>query len=381
MPKQLQVRVLRSLQEIEPIQHLWDNLAAGNPFLKTNWLLAWWKHFGHQCQLLVLVVADENDETIGIAPWFIERNLVCGRVIKFLGSGRVCSDYQTILCAHNRYVEVVNELARWLVRSNCDPTLELAASERWDSLDFEWIQADDPIINRLIENLRENGCLAVSCSEPNCWRISIADSWIRQIAPLKKSYRQKLRMLNRRYVDSGRAVIRFADTESEVDETINHLIQLHQRRQESKGEVGCFEHVNFQDFLKDTADRFRRQGKLVLAETRIDGLLAAASIGFVEDNVHFVYQCGMNHKLHKLQPGWIMNAFLIQHGIQNGLTSIDYLRGDEPYKRYLGGVPVQGHRIKVTVNSTFGKIRNALWLGGVAGVFKSSSKDITVTEL
>src|SRR5208283_326734 len=86
-----------------PHAESWDRLARGVPFRSWAWLSSWWRHYGSQSpddlatRLMVLGALDASGRLAGIAPWYLKRSTAKGWVLRWLGSGEVCSDYASIL--------------------------------------------------------------------------------------------------------------------------------------------------------------------------------------------------------------------------------------------------------------------------------------------
>ena len=76
---------------------------------------------------------------IGFAPWYLQHSASQGRVVRFLGSGEVCSDYLAILCRPEDEDRVAAALAEWLIRAqggaaSRSPTGD--TSDCWDLLEL-----------------------------------------------------------------------------------------------------------------------------------------------------------------------------------------------------------------------------------------------------
>src|SRR5262245_42518331 len=90
----LHVDVFSDESELDQLAGRWEAFAGDVPFRGFQWLLTWWRHYGDaRSKLLVLVARSPEGEVVGIAPWYASRTAREGRVIRFLGSGEVCSDY------------------------------------------------------------------------------------------------------------------------------------------------------------------------------------------------------------------------------------------------------------------------------------------------
>ncbi len=89
---------LTTSEQFTALRPQWNALANGVPFRRWQWLENWWRVYG-ECpdgeagrESLTLAVCDTTGTLIGLAPWYLEHSSQYGRVIRFLGSGEVCSD-------------------------------------------------------------------------------------------------------------------------------------------------------------------------------------------------------------------------------------------------------------------------------------------------
>ena len=53
----------------------------------------------------------------------------------------------------------------------------------------------------------------------------------------------------------------------------------------------------------------------------------------------YYYQGGFEPQLARYSPGTVLTAHAIRDAIDRGASEFDFLRGDEPYKHNLGGLP------------------------------------------
>ena len=121
----MQIIAFSTWDEIVPHAESWDRLARGVPFRSWAWLSSWWRHYGPQSpddpstRLMVLGVLDASGRLAGIAPWYLKRSAAKGWVLRWLGSGEVCSDYASILCMPEDADRVTEAIAAYLTGPNC----------------------------------------------------------------------------------------------------------------------------------------------------------------------------------------------------------------------------------------------------------------------
>jgi CelD/BcsL family acetyltransferase involved in cellulose biosynthesis len=349
----------------------WNRLARGIPFLTWEWLGAWWRHYGaggpeaRASELLVAAVYDAtapgaSDELIALAPWYVERKAPRGAIVRFLGSGDVCSDYLTVLSAAGREPEVAAALAGWLIalRKENAGGSPLA----WDRLEFGGIADDDETMGRLLEQLSLRGAIVDRRQAEHCWRVELPSRWEEYLAGLSKSHRKQLRRFQRRLFASGRAVLRTAATEREFRQAFEILVDLHRRRRESLGDRGCFHSGRFTEFHREVAWRFFERGLLRLSWLELDSRPVACEYQLLGGNTVYAYQSGIDPAALEEEPGRLATMATLRAAIESGCGVYDLLRGDEAYKAHWRARPYPCSDIRVLPGRGADWLRHGVWV-------------------
>ena len=261
--KPSRVVAVRDEVEFQRLMAPWSELAGDVPFRAWEWMLSWWRHYqDSRSELLTLLVMDEDDQVAGIAPWYIHTSPRHGRVVRFLGSGEVCSDYLTLLCREGREEKVAHSIADWLAGEG---------ARQWHLLDLTGVEAEDLPIGHLSRRLSQHGLIVDRQADLNCWRTTLTGNWDQFLEQLSKSRRTRTRTLVRRAIESGRAVAYHVQTHSDLERGFEILIDLHQKRRHSLSQSGCFASRRFTDFHREMASRFLASGKLHLFWIELDG--------------------------------------------------------------------------------------------------------------
>ena len=355
----LEVQQLASAETLAPLRPAWNALARGVPFRNFDWLESWWRSYGAVPgnELFSLAVFDSRRELIGLAPWYLEKS-AAGRVIRFLGSGEVCSDYLTVLCRSRREEEVTRALADWL----CGFTSFRGARPAWDQIELGGVDECDVTVDRLVGQLAARGNLVHSRSRSSCWRVNLPNAWDQYLNMLSKSHRKQIRRLERDYFQTGRARLVTAADESELGQGLESLARLHQRRRQSLGERGCFSSSRFVTFHEQTASRLLHSGHLRLMWLEVDGQTVAVEYQVLGDGVVYAYQSGIEPDALEHQPGRLITLGGIKQAIAEGRRAFDFLRGDESYKAHWRAQPRPALDIRVVANAPGARLRHSLWL-------------------
>ncbi len=331
----------------------WNGLAGSNPFRRWEWLEAWWRHFRRVSdELFVLTIRDAEHRLIGLAPWYVTRSSLSGRVVRFLGSGRVCSDYLGILCVQGRELDVARALAAWLVSS---------AAGSFQAIELTGVRADDESVLQLCQALLERNHQVHRTHGVSCWRVQLPDSWDSYLMSLSKSRRERVRQLGRRQLDTGRAVLKIAESVEDLNRGWFILLDLHQRRQQSLRRPGCFACPRFRGFLREAAERFLQMGRLRLQWVELDGQPIAVEFDLDAGEEVFFFQSGMAPEMAAERPGWLGTIAALRRAQQEGYRSFDFLRGDESYKSHWRAEPIPLVDLRIVGPKPIARLQHRLW--------------------
>lgn len=370
------VQRITTWHELLAIEPHWNALASEVPFRTWDWLATWWKHYGLEptksaaqrpraCdrQLCVLAVYREplpTDESvasqlIGIAPWYIERTKLKGRVLRWLGDGEVCSDHVSILCQPHDAQQVAAQLAETLTDQFDD----------WDLLELNHVDADDAAVSQLLIALDSYQCRLTKEPADACWALDLPLTWEEYLAGISKSHRKQLRQLERRVLESDRVVWHRVATAAELNAAWPILVDLHQRRRQSLGEPGCFASQSFHDFHREVAERLLGLGQLRISWLALDGTPAAAEYHFADRTATYAYQGGVDPDRLAEEPGRLSTILCLKRAIEEGHERLDFLRGAEPYKAHWRATPRATWNYRVSSNRAISRLRGqAITLAG-----------------
>jgi CelD/BcsL family acetyltransferase involved in cellulose biosynthesis len=350
----LAVRRLLNADDLTAVSEDWNRLAEDIPFRSADWLATWWSYYQQPAtELCVLTVETEAGELIGLAPWYIETTATRGRVIQFLGSGEVCSDYVTILSAPKREDEVAGAICKWLSDE---------AAKAWDLIKLIDAEANDPAISALTKQFAARQHQIHECSGMNCWSVALPATWDEFLATINSSRRAKIRKALRQYFDNHEVVTHLLTDPADLERRFATLKDLHQRRQEALGHAGCFSSAQFTEFHREVSRRFLAQGKLRLTWTEMAGRPIAADYSFLGGRTVYYYQTGLEPDVIKVAPGWLGMIGSIKLAIESGFRTFDFLRGDEAYKMSWGAQPRPTIETRIVARRASASLRHAAWL-------------------
>jgi CelD/BcsL family acetyltransferase involved in cellulose biosynthesis len=356
------------------LEQPWNALSGGMPLRSWDWLATWWKHYGSvarrdadhsddrlaERQLCVIAVYRDgvkpfngegrHRDLIGIAPWYLDRTIVKGNVLRWLGSGEVCTDHLSLICRPHDREEVALAVAEALT-TTCDD---------WDRLELNAVDADDATIRLFTSALEERGCLVSRYAADAYWALELPSSWDDYLAALSKSHRKQLRRLERDVLESDRACWHLVRSQEELASGWEVLVDLHQRRRRSLGEPGCFASRVFHDFHREVVERLLAEGQLRMSWLELDGAPAAAEYHFTDDATTYAYQGGVDPERLGAEPGRLSTILCLRAAIDQRQRRMDFLRGDEPYKAHWRARSHPTFDYRVVPNRRFARLRGRL---------------------
>lgn len=313
----------------------WDDLAKGGiadtPFQTHAYQQAWWSNLGRG-ELVSVVVKGEADELAGLAVFLLEDG-----VLQFNASKEE-TDYLDIIVKTEQVEAVWSAVFDCLCSdSNC-PT--------WTTLDCWNISADSPsktILPRLAEG--RGFSLAQERAEV-CPVIPLKDSFDEYLAGIDKKQRGEIRRKMRKAAGAG-VTIEVVDSETDMDQAIEDFLHLLQcSTPDKKGWLEEF--PTRANVFNTVANAALEAGSLLLMFTVIEGKRISALFNFIYDGRIWVYNSGNDISQHRnLSLGWVLTAHAIQHGIEQGCHTFDFLRGDETYKYRFGAQDTEIFRLTI----------------------------------
>jgi CelD/BcsL family acetyltransferase involved in cellulose biosynthesis len=301
------------------LENVWDKLLEGcdNSIFSTwEWLSTWWKHFGHD-KKLVLLLAEENYEIVGIAPLMYSIHEILGlRQARVEFIGKPDTDYNDFILAKN-IEECLGLFVKYL---NGIP-------EKWGCINLTDIPPESkalPILSNMTKDLKP---------VHKCPYTSLPKSFDSYLTSLPRKHRKEL---NRNIRVIGRegftiSFVDYSDPQS-IRDGMNVFYELHQKRWESRGFPGVFEDQRSRDFNLEIARIFSQNGWLGLYCLKLSDKPVAALYGFKYLSKYYAYLSGFDPKYSRYGVGGLLFMFSIKKCIEQGLNEFDFMRGAEEYK-------------------------------------------------
>ncbi len=295
-------------------------------FASWEWQFYWWKHYGKQQKLRLLLVM-LGDRIVGILPLYIQVVTLfrCIKVslLRMVGTGGDTSpDYLGAILERGTENEAARALADFVLTQMHD----------WDVLRLSDMPQDS-IFKHALESLcRERG---VRFNHGHSSRIAIIPlprSWEAYLGSMTSSHRynvvSRMRKLERQF-----RVRFFAWSDAEnIDVAVDRLISLHHLRWQERDVSHAFSSPEYIGFHRELIRVCLERGWLKLYCLEVNNVIIAMHYCYRFRNEILEFQGGFDPAYAQFGPGRLITAYSIKDAIEDGNTVYDFLKGEYEHK-------------------------------------------------
>ncbi|AIS51433.1 cellulose biosynthesis protein CelD [Thermoanaerobacter kivui] len=338
------INVITGVSELLDIEDIWHELETVSdiyPFNTFEWVLNWWKYFGYGKKLWILVIYEESTP-IGIAPFMItyfEKGLLAKR-IKFIGSNN--SDYLDFIVRRGYENQFYTSLVSFLERH----------IDAFTVLDLEHI----PEKSEFFPFIMGSNLYYDYDVEDICPYVELPQSWEEYLNSLEGKFRRNLNYETRRFFKEYDGMFSCVKDIDGLDEAMDNLIVLHQRRWRERHMPGAFYSKRMREFHKDVARAMLLKGALSLFELKDGRKTVASLLSYHVGGKRYYYISGYDLDYSKRSVGTITLGLAIKQSIEEGDSVFDFLRGDERYKKNWNSLKKKNMRFVAAKPSIAGKL-------------------------
>jgi len=311
---------------IEPMHHLehywqdartalkWDCL-----FMLPQWLGVWWSSFGKGLATHLCVVRHHN-ALLGIAPLAVSEHTA------YLIGDSALIDYADFIVAPTRHQEFFSTLCNYL------------RHEGVSRFDTGRVRVDSTVVSCLQTYSAPLGC-KVSCRPVDVlFEMNLPDTWEGYLDLLSGKERHETLRKLRRLERADHFNVRVIEDKTVVSAAMDTFVTLFQSNRVEKKQ---FMAGSIETFFRSLAVRMAEEGLLKLFFLELNGTSTSVAMCFDYGSTVYLYNNGYDQRFSNLSVGFMSKVFSIRESIRLGRKKYNFLRGSEPYKRRLGGHPVE----------------------------------------
>lgn len=306
-----------------------NDIHIRSPFILPFWMKAWHRHLGKNTNPLVLL-GRTGEKITGIAPLMRMNNQSAG----FLGDESVC-DFQDMILGPAEPDHFFSDLIDYLKNSGIR-TLMLAG-----------LKKDSPVLEILPEVCRKKGLKTSCINAGNLYTMDMADSFEAYLLNLNGKHRHEIRRKLRRLSEAGQIEFHMTRSLKNPDDEYAKFLSLFKSSRPDKDQ---FMTDRMQGYFKTLFYDLEKQRILRLGNLSIHGKRVATTFSFDFNDELFLYNNGYDPEYNNLSVGLLSKIYTIRYAIENHYTRFNFLKGDEVYKKHLGGTKKPLYRLTVSID-------------------------------
>lgn len=313
----------------------WKELLARDPdrhiFATPEWNKVWWEEFKKGKDLFLLTMC-RGQEVVAIVPMY-RKHEGDRRILRFLG-GVDLTDYLGPICSLEDRGVVADRFVEWL----------LSEEVEWDEFDAHNMPVPFGFADFLVERADAKGLEYRIDQEETSAVLPLPRDWETYLEQLDSKERRELKRKRRRLVrEVPDASFRRA-TEETLETDLKYFIEMHRG---AEGHKGHFMKPEIATFFERVARALMPLGWLQLDFLEIGGQPVASAFSFRLKNSFYLYNSAYEPEVARLSPGVVLVSRLIEESIDQGLSTFDFLRGQERYKYQLGAQAVPLNNVRI----------------------------------
>jgi CelD/BcsL family acetyltransferase involved in cellulose biosynthesis len=325
----LQVKTVRTWDELEAIHPAWERIlqgAAGLTIFSTlEWLGAWWKAYGKEKELVAAIFSNSANEIVGVFPLytdFVEPELTFRvRRLRFVGDGSEDSDNLDLIIREGYETSCIQSFLSWL-----------GSNPHWDICELNTLPLGSAALPSLISELKTRRWTHRRLERPRS-TISLPDTWesyLQQTISRKEG--TKIGYYSNRLQKRFQVSITKCDNAQALPASLAALFGLHQERWRLRGGPGAFASEQRRNFYHNMAAFFLERGWLEFWILQLDGKPVAAQYGFRYRNAVYSLQEGFDPAYSSDRVGYVLRAQVLRMLIGQGVRQYDFLGGEDASK-------------------------------------------------
>lgn len=314
---ELECQIITDFERLEELAPAWERLWQSDPkseiFQRFSWARAWWQAFGDRFKLCVPVVY-EGKQVALILP-LVERR----GTLRFLGSPQ--ADYSDMLCSHPRPEQLLSIALKALFRSAPEWKECILDDLRPDSHIVKALSALPHELRHLLQLQVTDGCPTILLGEK---RNEVIDSLL-----ASRHVRRRLQKLQK----AGVVTFRHFENRAEAQQQLTNFFRCHRRRCAVLAKTSCFEEPESRSMMRALVAQLDLRQELRFGALELNGRPLAWSLGFQVHGKYAYYQQTFDVDAEEYAPGEVLLHYLLLYAKQNVEREVDFLRGDEFFKK------------------------------------------------
>jgi CelD/BcsL family acetyltransferase involved in cellulose biosynthesis len=324
----IKINLIEDIKCFELLEKDWNRLAKGlAPINSFEWMFKWWKYFKENNELKI-VVAQKNNQIVGIAPVYIKisRALKLFKLKKLSFLGGEISDYLDFLIIQDSNREQVFLSMLDYIINNIS----------YDYLELSHINTEYPNFDLWQKYSKRRGLEFILSKECPIIELSQYSTYNEYLDRISKSVKRNLTNRQNKLVNDGfnMEIIIKNDINKEDIQIIGDINLNRQIYKVNQGELKRFCYFSDPqklDFIKDYFCTNINNSK-ILAYLKLNGDIVSYILALLDDTTLYYWNTAVNTDYLTYGPSKFLISELVKLAFEKNLKCFDFMRGKSSYK-------------------------------------------------
>jgi hypothetical protein len=317
------IKRIDSMKAWEEISISWNELLAqssqNSVFLTWEWLYTWAECYLNKSRLLFIIAIYDQDELIGVAPWFlncIDYKITSLKQIESIGSPEAGSDYLDVIGKKGKEKEVAFRIYDYLIHEV--PLL-------WDRMVLRDMPSNSLFLLHFMDRIEEDGKYAEIRKGAYC-PIVILPRKGEDLLSLYSSNRRQQHRRHFRILNKAGILKHETFNEGDLHKALHQLLDFYEAKNEKANKT-------LKPFLGKYVSRCS-ENKVVQVDMLLsDGKLIASFFHLKYNDNLYMYLMAVDKECYPhISLGNIFVGLCMSNAIESGFIVYDFLKGTEAYK-------------------------------------------------
>lgn len=311
-----------SFLDLEPVwNRLVEEAGIDHPFLKHEWVRAWWESFGAGKTLHILVVK-AGEEAIAIAPLMVSAAYIYGLKVRRL------EFIQNVHTPRFDFIITRRPEEAYRVIGNC----LLAQKIRWDVLELPQLTTASRTVKELPRLAVEAGFFIGLWPSTNSPYVPLLGTWDSYFKGLKGHHRSNVRNRLKRLEQLGEVQLEIVASGEQLQDALEEGLQIEAAawKGEARTAISC--HDDIRNFYTAFAKRAAERGWLRLYFLKVNGQRIAFFYALCFGNKLYILKIGYDPDFASYSPCNLLTYMAIGNAFELGLAEYDILGVDDKWK-------------------------------------------------
>lgn len=324
------VNIISTIKDLNSIKDEWNDLLSRSEqheivFLRCEWVITWWHHFGAGKEMKIFTIRDDNNCLVAIFPFMVENEIKINQHIRRLIA---------IFNEHTYIYDFIVSSELYASTPLYEVLFSYLLKEDWHVIQLpETLETSMPA-DKILELAKRNK-LKIFLSDPFCGRPynPIDGTFEHYSKQLSKKFLKWLNRCERKLKELGTLSYELIENESISDSILNEAYNIEFKSWKGKTGTAILCHENLKDFYTDFGKIAAKNSWLKLYFLKVNDERIAFQYNVRYKNVEYSLKIGYKDDYAMYSPGNVLEKFLLENLYKIKLKRYEILGFSTTYKQ------------------------------------------------